>query len=122
MYLVAPEACSPIGGYHQYLSNKAGTLFNGPILILAKVIKNVVASEAEAELVVALLMNAQESVALWNCLKAMGFSQPVTPLKTDNSTANGILNITMKQKRSKAINAQFYWLQDRVQQGQFSVY
>ena len=119
-YLVAPEARSRAGGY-QYLSNKEGTLWNGPVMIIAKVIKNVMASAAEAELA-ALFMNAQEAVALRNCLVAMGFPQPATPLKTDNSTANGILNNTMKQKRSKAIDVRFYWLRDRAQQGQFYVY
>ena len=119
-YLVAPEARSRAGGY-QYLSNEEGTLFNGPVLILAKVIKNVMASAAEAELG-ALYMNAQEAVGLRNCLEAMGFPQPATPMKTDNSTASGILNNTMKQKRSKAIDVRFYWLRDRAQQGQFHIY
>jgi hypothetical protein len=119
-YLVAPEARSRAGGYH-YLSNKEGTLFNGPVLILAKVIKNVMASATEAE-VGALFMNAQEAVALRNCLEAMGFPQPATPMKTDNSTADGIINNTIKQKRSKAIDVRFYWLRDRAQQGQFYIY
>ena len=119
-YLVAPEARSRAGGY-QYLSNKEGTLFNGPVLVIAKVIKNVMASATEAELG-ALYMNAQEAVGLRNCLEAMGFPQPATPLKTDNNTANGILNNTMKQKRSKAIDVRFYWLRDRAQQGQFYIF
>ena len=83
-YLVAPEAQSRAGGY-QYLSDKTGTLYNGPILALAKVIKNVMASAAEAELA-ALFMNAQEALGLRNCLEAIGYKQPATPLKTDNST------------------------------------
>ena len=119
-YLVAPEARSRAGGY-QYLSNKDGTLFNGPVLVLAKVIKNVMASATEAELG-ALYMNAQEAVGIRNCLEAMGFPQPATPLKTDNNTANGILNNTMKQKRSKAIDVRFYWLRDRAHQGQFYIF
>ena len=119
-YLVAPEARSRAGGY-QYLSNEKGTLFNGPVLALAKVIKNVMASATEAELG-ALYMNAQEAVGIRNCLEAMGFPQPATPLKTDNSTANGILNNTMKQKRSKAMDVRFYWLRDRAQQGQFYIF
>ena len=119
-YLVAAQAQSRAGGY-QYLSNKDGTLFNGPVLVLAKVIKNVMASVAEAELG-ALYMNVQEAVALRRCLEAMGFPQPPTPMKTDNSTANGIINNTMKQKRSKAIDKRFYWLRDRTQQGQFYVF
>ena len=119
-YLVAPEARSRAAGY-QYLTNKKGTLFNGPVLVIAKVIKNVMASAAEAELA-ALFMNGQEAVALRNCLEAMGYPQPPTPMKTDNITANGIINNTMKQKRSKAIDVRFYWLRDRVKQGQFYVY
>ena len=31
-------------------------------------------------------------------------------LKTDNSTADGIINDTVKQTKSKAINMGFYWL------------
>ena len=48
-----------------------GTLYNGPILALAKVIKNVMVSAAEAELA-ALFMNTQEAVGLRNYLEAMG--------------------------------------------------
>ena len=47
-YLVEPQARSRMGGYH-YLGNKDGKLFNAPIHVLAKVIQNVVASAAEAE-------------------------------------------------------------------------
>ena len=119
-YLVAAEARSRAGGYH-YLTNKTGTLFNGPVLILAKVIKNVMASAAEAE-IGALYMNGQEAVGLRNCLEAMGHKQPPTPMKTDNSTANGIINNTMKQRRSKALDMRFYWIRDRTKQGQFHIY
>jgi len=62
-----------------------------------------IALATEAELA-ALFMNAQEAVAIRNCLRAMGFTQPATPLKTDNNTDNGIINNTMKQKQSKAID------------------
>ena len=119
-YLVAPEARSRAGGY-QYLSNKEGTLFNGPILTIAKVMKNVMASATEEELK-ALFMNAQEATVLRNCLEAMGHPQPATPMRTDNNTTNGIINNTMKQKRSKAIDVRFYWIRDRVKQGQFIVF
>ena len=77
------------------------------------------APEAKLE---ALYMNAQEAARLRNCLEAMGHTQPATLLWTDNSTANGIINNTMKQKRSKAIDIRFYWLRDRVNQGQFWVF
>ena len=61
-YLVAPKARSRAGGYH-YLGNKDGTLFNGPIFILAKVIKAVMSSAAESE-VGALYLNAREAICL----------------------------------------------------------
>jgi hypothetical protein len=52
----------------------------------------------------------------------LGHEKPATPLKTDNSTAYGILNETIKQKRSKSMDMNYYWLQDRVRQKQFDVY
>jgi hypothetical protein len=45
-----------------------------------------------------------------------------TPLQTNNSTAFGILNETIKQKRSKAMDMRYHWLTDRVRQKQFDVY
>ena len=73
-YLVRPEARSRAGGYH-YLGSKDGTLFNGPILVLAKIIKNVMASAAEAE-VAGIYLNATEAVSERNCLIEMGHPQP----------------------------------------------
>lgn len=40
----------------------------------------------------------------------------------DNSTANGIINATVKQNRNKAIDMQFYWLKCRQQQCQSKIY
>ena len=48
-HLVTPEAWSRAGGCH-CLSDKAGTVFDGPVLVLAEVIENAMASAAEAEL------------------------------------------------------------------------
>jgi hypothetical protein len=90
-------------------------------MVLAKIIKNVMASASEAE-VAGIYINAREAVPMQKALIEMGHPQPATPMKTDNSTATGILNNTIKQKRSKAIDMRFYWLRDRVQQGMFDVY
>ena len=100
-----------MGGFH-FLGNKDGKLFNGPILVLAKVIRNVMASAAESE-VGGLFMNAQEAVPERKTLIELGHPQPPTPLKTDNSTSYGILDGTVKQKRSKALVMKFYWIKDR---------
>jgi hypothetical protein len=43
-------------------------------------------------------------------------------METDNTTATGYINGTIKQKRTKAMDVRFYWIKDRVKQGQFNVY
>eukprot|EP00536_Pseudo-nitzschia_multiseries_P015592 jgi/Psemu1/43163/gm1.43163_g len=117
-YLVCPEA--RFGGYH-YLGNNTDNLFNGEFLVLAKIIKNVMASAAEAE-VASLFLNAREALPVLQCLIELGHPQPATLMKTDDNTAEGILNGTIKQKRSKAIDMRFYWLNDRAEQGQFNIF
>jgi hypothetical protein len=77
-------------------------------------------SAAEAE-VGALYIVAQEIVPMQITLEELGHPQPATPLKTDNSTACGIMNGTVKQKRTKAMDRRYYWLRDRVRQKQFNV-
>ena len=67
-------------------------------------------------------MNAQDALSVRQCLIKLGHPQPATPMKSDNSTAKGILTSTIKQKRSKAIDMRFYWLKDRAEQGQFNIY
>jgi hypothetical protein len=117
-YQVAPKSKSRASGYH-YLGNLDGKLFNGAIFILAKIIKSVMQSAAEAECG-GLYMNAKEAVPMRITLEELNHPQPATPMRTDNSTANGdIMNKTVKQKQSKSMDMRFYWLQDRVEQGQF---
>jgi hypothetical protein len=63
--------------------------------------------------------NAKEAVALQIALIEMGHPQPPTPIVTDNSTAAGIANDTVKQKQSKSMDMRFYWMRDRTTQGEF---
>jgi hypothetical protein len=51
----------------------------------------------------------------------MGHKQDATKLKTGNSTADGIINDKVQQKRSKAMDMILYWVKDRVEQNQFNV-
>jgi hypothetical protein len=78
-----------------------------------------IATEAE---VGALFHNAQDACQLWLALDFLGHSQPATPIQTDNLCAEGIVNDTVKQKRSKAIDMRFYWIRDRVRQNQFKIF
>jgi hypothetical protein len=43
-------------------------------------------------------------------------------METDNTTATGYSNGTIEQKGTKATDMRFYWIKDRVKQGQFNVY
>ena len=79
------------------------------------------ASAAEAKLGV-LYMNTQELSPMRTTLEELDHPQPATPLRIDNSTTNGNMNKTIKQKQSKAMDKIFYWVQDRVEQGEFGVF
>ena len=116
-YLVCPEARSRAGGY-TFVGDKNNVSFNGPITVLAKVIKHVMSSVAEAE-IIAVYMLAQDLIPLRLCLEELGHKQPPTPIKTDNSTAVGIGNNTTKQKRSKSMDMRIHWMRDRIKQKQF---
>ncbi|KAI2490112.1 Reverse transcriptase (RNA-dependent DNA polymerase) [Fragilaria crotonensis] len=94
---------------------------NGAVHVLCHIMREVLSSAAEAELG-ALFHNGKEACPLRIALEEMGHPQPATPMATDNSTASGIATDTVKQKRSKAIDMRFYWIRDRVRQGQFQIY
>ena len=98
-YLVAPKSQSRAGGYH-YLGNKAGTQFNGPIYVLANIIKVFIGSAVEAE-VDGLYMNALELSPMRMTLGELDHPQLVIPLKTDNSTVDGIMNKQRIQTKTK---------------------
>ena len=117
--VVAKRARSRAGGF-QYFGNFNETLFNGPIYILAKIIKAVMASAAESECG-SLNIKTQHAVPFITTLEELGHEQRAVPIRTDNSTAKGIMNQQIKQKRSKAFDMRFWWLVDRIEQRQFKV-
>jgi hypothetical protein len=121
-YLSVSNTRSRLGGLF-FCGDKPPTedTLNGYILNVASVIKNVVASAAESE-VEACFQNAQSGAPLRVTLTELGHTQPATPLHTDNSTAFYILNETIKQKRSNAIDMRYHWLTDRVRQKQCDVF
>ena len=80
-------------------------------MVIAKILKMVVSLAAEAE-VASLFYAAQTIAPLQITVDELGHKQPATPLRTDNNTASGIMNGTIRQQRSKAIDMRFYWLKD----------
>lgn len=107
---VCPQARSRAGGY-LYLGSCDDNLFNAPILVMSKVIKHVMGSATEAE-VAAIHLNASEAVSIRQCLKDMGHYQPATRIRTDNATAKGFVNGTIKEKRSKTFDRRCWWLKE----------
>jgi hypothetical protein len=120
-YHSEPQARSRVGGYF-FLNGQdtANPQLNGTIHVVSKIMPNVLASAAEAE-VGGLFINGQEACPIRLTLEEMGHPQPATPIITDNECAQGIANDTVKQRRSKAIDMRFYWIKDRVKQGQFVI-
>jgi len=127
-YLSEPKACSSAAGYH-YLSSHPNTNPNAPpppdnraINVFCQIMCEVLSSAAKAELG-ALYHNGKEACPLCMItLEELGHPQPPTPIQTDNSTAAGIANDTIKQKCSKAIDMHFYWIRDCIRQGQFQFF
>jgi hypothetical protein len=94
---------------------------NGAIFVHCQILKEVLSSAAKAELA-AIFHNGKEAYAIRTILQELGHPQPPTPIATDNSTASGIANDSVKQRRSKAMDMRFYWVRNRVRQGQFHIY
>ena len=52
----------------------------------------------------------------------MHHPQPPTLIQVDNYNAVVIANKSIKQKRSKAMDMRFHWIQDRILQEHFNVF
>jgi hypothetical protein len=52
----------------------------------------------------------------------MGHKQPPTPLQTNNSMAEAVINGKVQSKQTKAMDMQFHRLQDQECQQQFRIY
>ena len=94
---------------------------NGAVHVHSSIIRAVMSSAAEAE-IGALFFNAKEATSLRTTLAELGHPQLATPIQTDNQCAAGIANNTVKQRRSKAIDMRFYWIQDRAANGEFLIH
>jgi hypothetical protein len=131
-YLSEAHACSRAGGYFFLSDRPTNPLatplptcipppLNGPVHTPCTIMRVVLSSATEAEMG-ALFYNAKDAAWLRTTLLDLGHPQPPTPIQTDNACAAGIINDTVKQRRSKAIDMRFYWVRDRVRQQQFLVH
>mmetsp|Transcript_12589 Transcript_12589/g.18094 ORF Transcript_12589/g.18094 Transcript_12589/m.18094 type:complete len:80 (+) Transcript_12589:80-319(+) len=79
-------------------------MHKGAISVTSNIMTEVSSSSAEAKL----FHNGKDACPMGIALQEMGHPQPATPIVTDSSTAARIANDDIKQKRSKAIDMQFY--------------
>jgi hypothetical protein len=120
-YLSKPKGRSRAGG-HFFLSDGTDNAPNNrAILNTSQIIKSVMSLAAKAELG-ALYLNAREAVPCRTLLYELGHKQPPTPIKTNNSTALGIVTNNILPRRTKAMDMRFWWLRDHDKQDQFRYY
>jgi hypothetical protein len=81
------------------------------IICLSRIMKHVMSSTEEVE-VGSIFNNAKEESPLRVMLEDMGHPRPPIPNQMDNSTAYGILNNKVNQKRYKAVDMILYWVKD----------
>ena len=120
-YLFVPKDRSRADGYFYLSSNTDEPPINGAVHVLCVVLKNIMASAAEAK-TGAVFKNFQATVSLCEALIEMGHQQPATPVQVDNAYVVGILNETFRQRRSKSMDMRFYWVRDRIHQNQFRIF
>ena len=70
---------------------------NGAIEAISTIMPTVVSCAAEAELA-GLFLNGQCALSTRTTLASLGYSQSSTPLITDNTTAWGIANQTVRKR------------------------
>eukprot|EP00957_Ditylum_brightwellii_P086721 6598391-Ditylum_brightwellii.AAC.1 len=111
LYLSAPYARSHAGG-HFFFSDMLQDLVkpedsaappNGPIHSVCEMLCNIMASATKAE-VGALYTNTRKGEEFCTALQELSHLQPSIPIMTDNTTANEVINDTIKQQRSCAIH------------------
>ena len=103
-YISEPEARSRSRGngflgpnYRTPIQEK--TPGNGPVHVQCIIMRNVMVSETEAE-IGGLFDFVQKATSTRTALAEMGHLQPHTPVETDNTLANIIVNGMAKQKKS----------------------
>ena len=108
---------SRAGAYIFLSEDMPTTKWNGAVLTIAHIIKFLMSSAAEAQLC-ALYITAKEMIPARQTLIGMGRQQPPFPVQTENLTAEGVINTTIIQRKSKSMELRFHWLRCRELQGQ----
>ena len=94
---------------------------NGILLVVWNIIRNIIASEAEAKYVT-IFVNSQTCVPICTTLIEMGWKQGPMGIQVESSTAVGIATKEFRQKKSKAMDMRFYWTKNIIKLRQFRVF
>ena len=111
-YPSEPKSRSRAGGHFFLSRNTTIPSNNGAILNIAHIIKHAMISATEAELA-GLYIMAHEVVYIRIILEELGHTQPLTPLQTENSMADAVINGKIRPKRTKAVDILFHWFRYR---------
>jgi len=95
--------------------------WNREILTIMQIIKFVMVSAAVAELG-ALFITAKKVLPICQTLMELGWSQPPTPIQTDNTTAVCVVNKTLVSNKLKSMDLHYHWLRCRASQEQLRFY
>ena len=117
-YLSESKAISRARGHWFMTGNEEIPAKNGAVMNVSQMIKAVMSSAAEAKLG-ALFINFKLAVPSKKTLKELGNPQPKTPMQTDYSTENGLLNNKITPKATKSIGMKFHWMRCRDTRRQF---
>ena len=121
LYLTEPKARSRAGGHHFMSEDERYPAYNGPVLSVAKILRNVMTSAADAE-IGALFANTRLAIPIRNLLAEMGHPQPPTPVQTDNTTALGFVTKNLNPKATKSTDMNYWYMRDKQDQKQFRYY
>ena len=121
-YLSETDSRSRAGGHHSMTSRGDFTKapLNGAVDAISTILPTVVSAASEAE-VGALFLNAQAAASTRATLLDLGYPQAATPIITDNTTAAGFANNSIRLKRSKAMDMRYNWIRDRTAHGEYTV-
>jgi hypothetical protein len=119
-HLSLQKAGSVAGGYHHLGNRDTPFELNASINAVCRRIPTVCGAASESEYA-SLYMNGQEACFERVILAALHYPQGPTTIYTDNETAVGIANDSVKIRRSKAIDMRYHWIRDRVRQGIFQI-
>ena len=88
---------------------------------VSNIMKNVMVSSTDEE-VGAIFYNRPETEIILNTHRKMGHPQLAPPKQTENSTANDIVDSTVRQRLSRATDMHLYWIQDIIKKIVFCVF